>query len=118
MNSLTVPSNRLPVPAKILHDWIDAQINSHFDQAMQKPGHAFSAYSITLELRQLHPDYEIVHEEVRQRVHYQMDNETRPYRTEDRGYIAYIPEAIVVSKPTVAQLPAGIQIKWEDNDAI
>jgi hypothetical protein len=109
--AMTVPTPRRAVPAQVLHDWIDAQINSHFDQAMQKPGHAFSAYSITLELRQLHPDYEIVHEEVRQWGHYQMDNETRPYRTEDRGYIAYIPAAIVVSKPTVAQLPAGIQIK-------
>ena len=60
-------ARRAQIPAQILHAMIDAEINNRV-QANDR----FTAYAITLLLRAMNPDHEIVHSEVQARVRYVM----------------------------------------------
>src|SRR5581483_4433367 len=62
-----VRPRRAQIPAQILHAMIDAEI----DKRVQA-NDSFTAYAITLRLRSMNPDHEIVHSEVQARVRYVM----------------------------------------------
>lgn len=134
MNNSLVPQRRLP-DAQELHDLVDEAIAYYIDNDFD-----FSAYQVTLDLRQENPGIEITHEEVRQRVHYYMQVvyptlSGKPYYEEDRRYpdgnwaLTYTPQPITghfplpaflywrdrLPKPGGSALP-GIVIQFEDED--
>lgn len=124
MNDLTVQPQRQPFPATLLHKCIDEIVVALTDQQQE-----FTAYTVTMLLRAQYAHMEVVHEDVRQRVHYYMDNLhdhlVRPYDKEDRLYpdgntaLTYVPLYQIVAPPvkiSVSQPPAlpapGIEIEW------
>jgi hypothetical protein len=62
-----VRTNRAKIPATILHAMIDAEISKRV-----QANDTFTAYAITLLLRAMNPNHEIVHGEVQARVRFVM----------------------------------------------
>lgn len=110
-NALVPQHPRRPVDAATLHRLVDLQVMGFISRLQE-----FTAYTVTVNLRHFNPTLEIIHEEVRQRVHFYMQNiyagQLPAYDFEDRVYLGgqvaltYFPLTAVISHTvTVSHVP-------------
>lgn len=111
---------RQPIGRNDLEIAIDQQLNTLTSSAM-----VFTAYTITLLLRRALPHIEIVHDEVRDYVHYSMDN-VAGYKSSDEQWISpdgnprtakTFSPSIQLAPTTYQQLASGsVILSWGDDD--
>lgn len=116
---ITTPGRRLP-PTSLLWAWVDAEVKEQM-RAQQ----VFTAYSISKILRAQHPDYEIQHFLVQERVHERMPSINHYVMTwqvwNGEAARTYAP-LVVVSRSATAGgranlLAQSVRIQWDDEGA-
>jgi len=133
LSNLTV--QRQPVDIQTLHAMVD-----DFLETLRANKAEFTAWGVTMALRTIHPDLEIPHYSgVRERVHFIMGGPVPAYGTHPTNFADYVmveqkwpgdyattykseptltisvaaTPAIPAARP-LPQLPAAVQIKWDN----
>ena len=100
--------HRPNIPAAILHAMIDAEISKRV-----RANDSFTAYSITLLLRAMNPNHEIVHSEVQARVRFVMPG----YSNYELVFQSWNGESARTWRPTQAPTVIPVQFSFQPQPA-